>query len=98
MATVLGVTRNDYKAVETYTWTPEPPLSCPITALVGDSDPQATVPDASAWAEHSTGEFDLRVFPGGHFYLDVHRADVIGAISSALARTGERQFERGSAR
>jgi pyochelin biosynthetic protein PchC len=86
VATVLGVTRNDYRAVETYSWRPQAPLSCPITALVGDADPQATVPDAGGWSDHTTGPFDLRVFPGGHFYLDRQRARVVETITAALDR------------
>jgi pyochelin biosynthesis protein PchC len=84
LATVLRVTRNDYKAAETYVWSPGPRLTCPITVLVGDADPQTTMDGASAWAEHTTGPFDLQVFPGGHFYLDIHRADVSETISATL--------------
>ncbi|WP_308439247.1 thioesterase II family protein [Streptomyces sulfonofaciens] len=87
LAAILPVTRNDYRAIETYAWTAGPALDCPITALVGDRDPQTTTDEASAWAEHTTGEFDLRVFPGGHFFLDAHRAEVAELISGAL--TGE---------
>ncbi|MFI1095901.1 thioesterase II family protein [Streptomyces sp. NPDC020917] len=84
LATVLPVTRNDYRAVETYRFAGGPRLDCPVTALVGDTDPQTTVDDAAAWAEHTTGPFDLKVFPGGHFYLDAQRARVGGAVAAAL--------------
>ncbi|QTD96701.1 thioesterase II family protein [Streptomyces cyanogenus] len=85
LAAVLPVTRNDYRAVETYRWHGGAPLECPVTALVGDADPQTTVQDAEAWAGHTTGAFDLKVFQGGHFYLDAHRAAVCDAVSAALA-------------
>ncbi|MFG2531758.1 thioesterase II family protein [Streptomyces sp. NPDC048516] len=84
LSTFLPVTRNDYKAIETYAWTPAPKLDCPITAFVGDQDPQATAEEAAAWAGHTTGAFDLRVFPGGHFYLDEHRNSVTDAIASTI--------------
>lgn len=84
LAAILPVTRNDYRMVETYAWSPGPPLDCPVTALVGDHDPQTTIDEASAWAEHTTGPFDLRVFSGGHFYLDAHRSAVADLISTAL--------------
>ncbi len=84
LMSILPVTRNDYHAVRDYTWEPGVPLACPITALIGDSDPQSTIEEAAAWAEHTTGVFEQRVFPGGHFFLDQHRADVIDAISVAL--------------
>ncbi|WUI00885.1 alpha/beta fold hydrolase [Spirillospora sp. NBC_00431] len=84
LATVVSVTRNDYKAAETYRWSPGPPLSCPVTALVGSDDPQTTVDEAAAWEEHTTGEFDLRVLPGGHFYLDARHTDVVDAIRAGV--------------
>ncbi|MFB7500717.1 thioesterase II family protein [Streptomyces sp. NPDC056161] len=36
LADVLPVARNDYQATEEYRWDPPAPLSCPVTALVGD--------------------------------------------------------------
>jgi len=82
---ILAVSRNDYKVAETYAWVPGEPLACPVTALMGSADPQATVEEAEAWREHTTGPFDLRVFPGGHFYLDQARAEVLKAIVAGLA-------------
>ncbi|HEX6526870.1 MAG TPA: alpha/beta fold hydrolase [Streptosporangiaceae bacterium] len=84
MASVLPVIRNDYKAVETYNWEPGMRLDCPVTALIGDSDPQTTADDAAEWAQHSDGSFDLRIFPGGHFYLDSRLDDVTDTIFTAL--------------
>lgn len=84
LATILPVVRHDYLAVERYEWLPGTPLTCPITALIGDSDPHSTVEEASAWAEHSTGPFDLCVFSGGHFFLDAHSAAVTRTILAAL--------------
>jgi pyochelin biosynthesis protein PchC len=84
MAAVLPATRADYKAIETYRYQPGPPLDCPITVLVGQSDPLATLDEVSAWASHTAAGFDLRVFPGGHFYLDAHRGAVTDIIDAAL--------------
>lgn len=81
---ILPVARNDYKAIETYACEPAPPLRCPVTVLVGASDPQVTVDEAAAWAEHSAAEFDLHVFPGGHFYLEACRTQVGAAVMAAL--------------
>ncbi len=83
-AVILPVTRCDYRANETYAWAPGPLLDCPITALVGESDPHVTIDEAAAWGDHCAGEFDLRVFPGGHFYLDACMPDVIETISASV--------------
>ncbi|MFC6881622.1 MULTISPECIES: thioesterase II family protein [Actinomadura] len=82
---ILPAVRSDYHAVETYRHVPGAALRCPVVALVGDRDPQVTRDEALAWAEHSSGPFDLRVFPGGHFYLVEHGPRVIQALADDLA-------------
>ncbi|BCJ41908.1 oleoyl-ACP hydrolase [Actinoplanes ianthinogenes] len=87
---VLGVIRNDYRAAETYRWTPGPALHCPITALTGDHDPKVTLTEAAAWRDHTNASFALRVFDGGHFYLNSHQADVLDTIRTALTEVPHR--------
>ncbi len=65
----LPTLRADYKAIEAYPYTPDALMSCPVTAFVGAHDPITSVEQASAWRNHTREHFDLRVFPGGHFYL-----------------------------
>jgi surfactin synthase thioesterase subunit len=99
LQTILRVIRADYKAIETYSCSPGAVVECPVTALVGDADPQATIDEASAWAGHCTGEFDLRIFPGGHFYLDNCHTEVASLLSASLTETAlladfsERSFQ-----
>ena len=81
---ILPAVRNDYHAIETYLYSPGPLLPTPVTVLVGSSDPQTSIDDAAAWREHTTGEFNLRVFPGGHFYLEACQSDVIDTIRAAV--------------
>lgn len=86
-AMVMPAIRGDYVAIETYRHPPGPPLSCPLTALVGDSDPRVSGDEARAWAGHTTGPFDLRVFPGGHFYLGDQVPQVLDVIRESLPAT-----------
>jgi surfactin synthase thioesterase subunit len=81
---ILPAIRNDYRAAETYRYVPGPPLTCPLTVLVGDTDPKVTVDEAQSWATHTTGTFDLRVFAGGHFFLTARQPEVLGVISEQL--------------
>ncbi|MET9971548.1 alpha/beta fold hydrolase, partial [Streptomyces sp. NPDC006356] len=81
----LPVVRADYRAVETYTYSPGPRLACPITALVGDDDPKVSVTEADAWREQTTAGFDLHVFSGGHFFLAEHREQVTTRLAAVLS-------------
>jgi pyochelin biosynthetic protein PchC len=81
---LMPAVRNDYKAIETYRHVPGAPLSCPVTALVGDADPLVTLDEARAWAEETTGPFALRVFAGGHFYLTDHLRQVTQIVRASL--------------
>lgn len=83
---VLPAVRADYRAAETYRGRPGDRLACPVRALTGDEDPEVTLDEARAWAEHTTGGFDLEVFPGGHFYLNDHAPAVLASIRRHLAR------------
>jgi surfactin synthase thioesterase subunit len=52
--------------------------------MTGDRDPYATVAEVAAWQEHSSASFDLRLFGGGHFFIDPYRQEVIDIISGTL--------------
>ena len=54
--------------------------------LTGDADPVTTLDEAHDWRRHTTGECDVRVYPGGHFYLNDHADDVIRLIGAELER------------
>jgi pyochelin biosynthesis protein PchC len=82
---VLPTIRADYRAIETYEWTPGPPLECPITVLVGDSDPKVTVDEARLWEKHTVADFEMHVYPGGHFYLGGDGLGVADVIRRQLA-------------
>ena len=84
---ILPALRSDYRAAETYRWTPTLPLTCPIVALIGDSDPLVTVNEARAWADHTAAEFELGVYPGGHFYLNDHASAVMAQLTDQFRRT-----------
>ncbi|GGO60748.1 thioesterase II family protein [Nonomuraea cavernae] len=81
---ILPVLRADYRAVETYEAGREAVVDCPITAFVGDDDPKTTIEEARAWRRHTSATFGLRIFPGGHFFLDDRRAEVAAALSGIL--------------
>ncbi|WP_405987781.1 thioesterase II family protein [Streptomyces sp. NBC_00986] len=85
---VLPYVRSDYKAAETYRYRSRPRLACPLLVLTGDDDPRVTAEEADAWREHTTGAFDLRVFPGGHFFLNSHVPAVLDELARRLGTRG----------
>ncbi|WP_274563194.1 thioesterase II family protein [Streptomyces spiramyceticus] len=44
-------------------------LTCDVTAIAGDADPQVGTQHAAAWAEVTEGRFTHHTMPGDHFYL-----------------------------
>ncbi|MFJ5222672.1 thioesterase II family protein [Streptomyces sp. NPDC088400] len=80
----LPAIRGDYTAIETYACEPDRRVRCPITVLTGDSDPRTTLDEADAWREHTEGAFRVKVFPGGHFFLADHQAEVNSEIAREL--------------
>ena len=81
----LPAIRNDYKAAEAYVFRPGALLNCPITALIGDADPRVTVDEARSWRELTTGDSDVLVYSGGHFFLTEHIDGVAAAIAERIA-------------
>lgn len=88
MRAALPALRADYTIAETYRCAPGDTVDCPVTVLTGDSDPKTSLDEANSWARHTTGGFDLRVFPGGHFFLSQHVDAINGLLAGHFA--GER--------
>lgn len=84
MEMVMPALRADYRALAGYAWEAGGPLHCPLTVLVGDADPVVTIEEATAWGDLSTASTAVRVFTGGHFYLDDRTEDVAEAITGRL--------------
>ncbi len=77
--------RSDFTLVETYAWQNSKPVHVPISAMGGINDPWATEAELAAWAQHTSGGFSLRMFPGDHFFNQTARGDVLAQIVSDLS-------------
>lgn len=84
MQTLLPALRGDLALVERYRHRTEPPLSCSITCLGGVTDDRVSRLELGAWRRHTAGEFRLRLFPGGHFYLYKTPVLVLRALCADL--------------
>jgi len=81
---VLPALRADAAIYRHYVYSEEPPLDCPIRAYGGAQDPNVRREHLEGWAEQTTAAFALRVFPGGHFYLQTHRQEFLAALALDL--------------
>ncbi len=69
MEIMLPVLRADFAVYETYRYSTEPPLNCPISAFGGLQDHEVSESDLEAWRAQTSVSFSLRMFPGDHFFL-----------------------------
>jgi surfactin synthase thioesterase subunit len=82
----LPYIRSDFRMLHAYRPTPGPPLTtAPITALTGADDPLATPALAAHWRNHTSAQFALQVFPGGHFFLQPEQPAVLDLIATRIA-------------
>lgn len=84
------VLRADFAVCETYRYAEEPPLEIPVSALGGLADPDVGREAVEAWREQTRAAFVLRMFPGGHFFLNSNRDAVVRAVSLDLLETAPR--------
>ncbi|MGW1031998.1 thioesterase II family protein [Streptomyces antibioticus] len=84
MKLLLPTLRADFTLWENHRHRPGEPLSVPITALGGDTDPRVSVSGLRAWRSQTTGPFSAEVFHGGHFYLNDSAAELTATLGGTL--------------
>ncbi|ARV59087.1 putative thioesterase [Nostocales cyanobacterium HT-58-2] len=84
MQLFLPVLRADMTLVETYVFSEVEPLDCPILALGGLEDHEASHDNLMTWREHTRSSFLVQMFSGGHFYLNENRQPLLQFISQTL--------------
>lgn len=87
---ILPALRSDYRAVETYEYTPRYPLKTPIVAFAGTEDPRVTVDEVESWSGHTGSSFELHALSGGHFFLAGHQNEILRAITDRVVPVAER--------
>ncbi len=84
MSLLLPTLRADFEINETYAYTADEPLDCPIFAFGGLQDVKVSQEGLAAWRAHTRSNFKLRLFPGDHFFLHSARTLVLQALSQDL--------------
>jgi surfactin synthase thioesterase subunit len=94
MDVLLPPLRADIAAIEGLELPAATRLPIPISAFGGRDDWMITRDDLAAWSDETSCELQLRVYPGGHFYLEEQRAALLAEITRVLAAcTDDRQKE-----
>jgi medium-chain acyl-[acyl-carrier-protein] hydrolase len=74
--------RADLELAETYAYSEDDILACPVSVFGGLTD-RIERETLEAWSDQTRGSFALRMIPGGHFFLD--DPSLLKAIDADLA-------------
>jgi len=80
----LALLRAGYALRLSYHYRPAGPLPCPIIVYGGREDTEVTPAELCGWGEQAAERFQLRLFPGGHFFL--HEASVRPRVAQKLGK------------
>jgi medium-chain acyl-[acyl-carrier-protein] hydrolase len=98
MEVLRPILRADVTLSETYRYTDEPVLACPISCFGAARDPSTTWEELDAWRAQTSGAFKLRIFPGNHFFINTARNDLLRAVvedlQCSLAGASSKAFSR----
>ncbi len=84
MSLVLPAIKADFTAYETYRYSAEAPLHCPILAMGGTKDPSVSPDELAAWGEQTAARFETRFFPGDHFFIHSARQLLTWTIAQEM--------------
>jgi medium-chain acyl-[acyl-carrier-protein] hydrolase len=86
MQLVLPALRADFALLETYVYSTEDPLDCPISTFGGLQDGEVSYDDLAAWRDQTNSSFTLKMIPGNHFFVQSARSLILSAVSQELQR------------
>ncbi|MCA1635275.1 MAG: putative thioesterase [Acidobacteria bacterium] len=84
MKVVLPLIRADFELIQNYTYTPEPPLGCSISVYGGLQDREVSRERLQAWCQQTEASCILRMFPGGHFFINTAREVLLQTLTREL--------------
>jgi medium-chain acyl-[acyl-carrier-protein] hydrolase len=83
---MLPTLRADYTVYETYTYSVEPPLPCPISAFGGREDRKVSDELLQGWRDQTSASFKLKMFEGDHFFLHTAQSLLLQELNRGLHR------------
>ena len=82
----LPAMRSDITILDTYRYVDEPPLACPISVFGGENDNSVSYEELDAWRYQTKNSFNLKMFPGDHFFLHNAPTSLLQVLTQELAR------------
>ncbi len=87
MQLLLPILRADFAMNETYEFTQDQPLECPISVFGGENDRDVNRESLEAWQNETTSDFSLKILPGGHFFIQTSRQVILQSIETELSNS-----------
>ncbi len=84
MELLIPPIRADFAVCETYEYTEQAPLACPITVFGGLQDPETNQQSLEAWQKHTTANYKLEMFYGDHFFIHNNEDIFLAALSRTI--------------
>lgn len=81
---LMPIIRADFQLIETYRQMDTEKIDCPVLALGGHDDPDVSEEALQHWNETTCGDFDMRMFPGDHFFLNTQAPAVCEFLGQRL--------------
>ncbi|MCR9142851.1 MAG: alpha/beta fold hydrolase [bacterium] len=84
MELFVPLLRADFSLFETWSYTPQPPLRVPFVVFGGEDDHRALRDELQSWRIHTALDFQLRMLPGGHFFLRDDEERMLAELGQVL--------------
>jgi polyketide synthase 12 len=81
---ILPVMKKDMPMIMNYAYQKDELFTFPITAFAGDKDEVVLVEEVDRWREQTTGEFNLEVVPGDHWFLSRNKELILSRLTEAI--------------
>jgi medium-chain acyl-[acyl-carrier-protein] hydrolase len=84
MDIALPLLRADFALYESYRYSSELPLECPISVYGGLDDQTVKYRDLERWRDQTSASSSIRMFPGDHFFLRTTEPLLLRTIAKEL--------------
>ena len=87
-AVAAPVLRADMRLLRAYAYDSPARLTAPLTVYAGAGDPVTSAANLDDWRAETLSGFRIRIFDGGHFFLNDRRNEILSDIASQLEAAG----------